>query len=118
MKKLIPNFRELEASIPGNCQEREFPFIPVEGCIEKYILRGPWNFPMAGILHPQAREIAQLLFLFLLQCNYSSLPITSFVTLWLTSKLLKQIQHSKTTIDYDFVHVFLKRTILPGHIFH
>ena len=37
------------------------------------------------------------------KCNYSSLPITSFVTLWLTSKLLKQIQHSKTTIDYDFV---------------
>ena len=52
------------------------------------------------------------------KCNYSSLPITSFVTLWLTSKLLKQIQHSKTTIDYDFVHVFLKKTILPGHIFY
>ena len=60
MKKIIPNFRELEASIPGNCQEREFPFIPVEGCIEKYILLRPRN-PMAGILHPQAREIAQLL---------------------------------------------------------
>ena len=80
---------------------------------------------MAGILHPQAREIAQLLFLFLLQAgpiiNATILPCqlhTSFVTLWLTSKLLKQIQHSKTTIDYDFVHVFLKKTILPGHIFY
>ena len=82
MKKLIPNFRELEASIPGNCQEREFPFIPVEGCIEKYILRGPRNFPMAGILHPQAREIAQLLFLFLLQAgpiiNATILPCQSY----------------------------------------
>ena len=85
MKKLIPNFRELEASIPGNCQEREFPFIPVEGCIEKYILRGPWNFPMAGILHPQAREIGQLLFLFLLQAgpiiNATILPCQSHLLL-------------------------------------
>ena len=28
-----------------------------EGCIGKYIPRGPRNFPRAGILHPEAREI-------------------------------------------------------------
>ena len=30
-----------------------------EGCIGKYIPRGPRDFPRAGILHPKAREIAQ-----------------------------------------------------------
>ena len=30
-----------------------------EGCIGKYIPRGPRDFPRAGILHPEAREIAR-----------------------------------------------------------
>ena len=30
-----------------------------EGCIGKYTPRGPRDFPRAGILHPEAREIAQ-----------------------------------------------------------
>ena len=34
-----------------HCQE--------EGCIGKYIPRGPRDFPRAGILHPEAREISR-----------------------------------------------------------
>ena len=30
-----------------------------EGCIGKYTPRGPRDFPRAGILHPEAREIAR-----------------------------------------------------------
>ena len=30
-----------------------------EGCIGKYTLQGPREFPRAGILHPEAREIAR-----------------------------------------------------------
>ena len=30
-----------------------------EGCIGKYTPRGPRDFPKAGILHPEAREIAR-----------------------------------------------------------
>merc|ERR1711954_409662 len=30
-----------------------------EGCIGKYIPRGPRDFPRAGILHPEAREISR-----------------------------------------------------------
>ena len=30
-----------------------------EGCIGKYIPRGPRDFPRAGILHPEAQEIAE-----------------------------------------------------------
>ena len=30
-----------------------------EGCIGKYTPQGPRDFPSAGILHPEAREIAR-----------------------------------------------------------
>ena len=36
---------------PVHCRE--------EGCIGKYTPRGPRDFPRAGILHPEAREIAR-----------------------------------------------------------
>ena len=38
----------LQQIVSVHCQE--------EGCIGKYIPRGPRDFPRAGILHPEARE--------------------------------------------------------------
>ena len=45
-------FSIVEVSIESvHCRE--------EGCIGKYTPRGPRDFPRAGILHPEAREIAR-----------------------------------------------------------
>ena len=43
---LVPNL-----NVSVHCRE--------EGCIGKYTPRGPRDFPRAGILHPEAREIAR-----------------------------------------------------------
>ena len=46
-KLCLPTFPRQNVSV--HCRE--------EGCIGKYTPRGPRDFPRAGILHPEAREI-------------------------------------------------------------
>ena len=48
---LVTIIAQIYNTVSVHCRE--------EGCIGKYIPRGPRDFPRAGILHPEAREIAR-----------------------------------------------------------